>query len=134
MNKLLTLQYYFNTRPDPNFQFTKLTVILIILFFALSIGIKIYRKKYAKDPIVKKMIKRYPGRLLIFGTALLFLLVVREAGLPFLSMRIWWIALLVFVIYWMIRSMVNFRKEYKRRLGQAQKHSDKAKWLPKKKK
>ena len=133
MERLLTFQYYFTPRPDPDFQFTKITLILIALFFVAGIAVKIYRKKYAKDQIVKKMIKRYPGRLFMFGTTLLFLLLVREAGIPFVSMRIWWFVLTIYIIYWAVKIMINFKKEYIRRMKQAGRHAIRAKYLPKKK-
>ena len=133
MDRLLTLKYYFTTRPDPNFQFTKLTLFIIALFFLLSLAIKIYRKKYAKDVILKKMIKRYPGRLLTFGTFLLLLLFFREAGIPFLSMRILWVIWLLILIYWVVKTLINFKKEYRHRLSQAKHHAAKKKYMPKKK-
>ncbi len=134
MERLLTLQFYFTPRPDPNFQFTKITLVFIALFFVVGIVIRIYRKKYSKDQIVKKMIKRYPGRLFTFGTVLLFLLLVRESGIPFLSMRFWWFALLIFVIYWAVKILINFKKKYMRRMKQAGSHAVRAKYLPKRKK
>lgn len=134
MSRFLTLSYYISPRPDPDFQFTKLTLALIVCFFVLSIIIKIYRKKYAKDAIVKKMIKRYPGKLLLFATILIVLLLTREAGVPFLSMRLWWFLFLIVLIWWVLKIALNFKKEYKRRLKQVNKHAVKAKYLPKKKK
>lgn len=133
MDRLLTFQYYFTTRPDPNFQFTKLTLFVIALFFLLSLAIKIYRKKYAKDVILKKMIKRYPSRLLTFGTFLLLLLFFRETGIPFLSMRILWVIWLLILIYWIAKTLINFKKDYLRRLNQAKQHAAKKKYMPKKK-
>lgn len=134
MEQLLTLQYYLSTKPNPDFQFTKVTLVLIVLFFGIGIGIKIYRRKYAKDQIVKKMIKNYPGKLFMFGTILLFLLLVREAGVPIVSMRLWWFALFLYILYWSVKILLNFKKEYKKRSRQANKHSESAKYLPKKKK
>jgi len=134
MERLLTLQYYFTPRPDPDFQFTKITLVLIVLFFVAAVGIRYYRKKIAKDPIIKKMIKRYPGKLMTFGSLLLFLLLVREAGIPFVSMRILWFALLIYVVYWAVKTFLNFKKDYRQRTGQARRHAKKSKYLPKRKK
>lgn len=133
MERLLTFQYYFTPRPDPNFQFTKLTLLVIAIFFLLSFALKIYRKKYAKDPITKKIIKRYPGRLLTFGTVLLLLLSFREAGIPYLSMRIWWVIWLFVLIYWVIKLLINLKKEYRHRLNRAKQNAIKKKYMPKKK-
>lgn len=133
MDRLLTLKYYFATRPDPDFQFTKLTLAVIAFFFLLSLALKIYRKKYAKDVILKKMIKRYPSRLLAFGTALLLLLLFRETGIPFFSMRIWWVLWLLIFLYWVVRTLISFKKEYRRRFNQAKQKAIKTKYLPRKK-
>lgn len=133
MEQFLTLQYYFNPSPNPDFQFTKLTLLLVGLLFLTGIGIKIYRKKRAKDAIIKKMLKRYPGHLSTFGIVLLILLLFREAGFPFLSMRIWWIAFLIFIVYWALKTTLGFKKEYKKRLHKTQKNAQRAKYMPKRK-
>lgn len=133
MDKFLTLQYYFS-HPSADFQYTKLTVVLIVLLFLLGIALKIYRKKYVKEAILKKMLKRYPSRFFAFGTILLLLLLVREAGIPILSLRIWWFALLLYIIYWAVKVCLNFRKQYRYRLKQAKMFDSKSKYLPKKKK
>lgn len=133
MNRLLTLQYYFTSRPDPDFQFTKITVILIILFFATSIGLQIYRRKYLKDSIAKKIIKRYPSRLIAFGVILLGLLLSREAAIPYVSMRLWWFLLLIFIVYWTVKNALNFKSEYSKRLKKQHHNTAKSKYLPKKK-
>ncbi|MBN2096766.1 hypothetical protein JW752_05255 [Candidatus Peregrinibacteria bacterium] len=134
MERLLTLQYYFTPRPDPDFRFTKITLALIVLFFVAAVGVRYYRKKVAKDPIIKKMIKRYPGKLMTFGTLLLFLLLVREAGIPFVSMRFLWFALLLYVVCWAAKILLNFKKDYRRRIRQVHTHAERAKYLPKRKK
>ncbi len=134
MEKLLTLNYYLNTRPDPDFQHTKLTIIIIVLLFLLGFSIRIYRKKYAKDPVLKKLLKKYPSRFMGFGAVLLFLWLMREAGIPFVSMRLWWVILFIYVVYWAIKVGLNFRKDYYYRSKQADRNAVRKKYLPKKKK
>lgn len=134
MERLLTLQYYFTPRPDSNFQYTKLTLLLIALLLIFSLAIKVYRKKHVKEAILKKMLKKYPNRFFSFALILLFLLVVREAGIPFLSMRLWWFLLFGYIIYWCIKVALNFKKEYHKRLTQTHHNKNYKKWIPKKKK
>jgi ABC-type multidrug transport system fused ATPase/permease subunit len=134
MDRLLTLQYYFTPRPDPVFKYTTLTLLLIALLIFLGIAIRVYRKKYVKDPIVKKMIKRYPSRFYIFAFILLFLLWAREAGIPYLSMRIGWFILFAVILVWAVKIALNFKKEYHFRSKQAHKNAQKGKYLPRKKK
>jgi len=134
MDKFLTFKFYFTIRPDSDFQYTKLTLALTLLLFLISITIRIYKKKYAKDDILKKMLKRYPGRFFWFGLILLSLLLFREAGIPILSMRIWWVLLFIYMAYWIIKTCITFKKEYKFRSNQAYHHDAMSKYLPKKKK
>jgi len=134
MDKLLTLKYYFDTTPDNNFQFTKITLIIVLVFYFLSLVIRIYRRKYCKNEIVRKILKRYPGRLFTLGTILLFILLSRETGIPILSMRIWLFAFLLYVIIWAIMVCFTLKKEYHSRTRHIEHHDTKAKYLPKKKK
>lgn len=134
MERFLTLQYYFTPRPDPDFQFTKLVLAFIILFYLAAFAVWLYRKKYAKNPIIRKMIRHYPIRFLSFGSVLLFLLLSREVGLPFLSMRIWWFVLIIVFISWAAKIGLNFKKEYRSRLSKNEKKIKNSKYLPKKKK
>ena len=134
MDKLLTINYYLNTHPNPDFQYTKLTLLLIGLLLVLGIALKIYRIKFTKDAIVKKMIKSYPGKFFTFATILLLLLFVREAGIPFISMRLWWIILFIYIIYWTVKVSICFGKDYKKRTKQAHFFKNRKKYLPRKKK
>lgn len=134
MDKLLSLSYYLEARPNPDFQFTKLTFVLIALLLVLSFGLNFYRKKYVKEAVLKKLLRKYPSRFMYFALALLILLGFREAGLPYLSMRIWWVALFLYIIYWSVKVGVKFNKEYTERLSKASKKATINKYLPRKKK
>ena len=134
MSQFLTLSYYFSTRPDTDFHFTKLILAIVVLFYIVSIAIWIYRKKYAKDMILRKMLKKYPGNLFTIGSILLFLLLARETGIPIISMRIWLFALFIFVIIMAIKKAVTFKRDYRAR-SQKMEHNDiSTKYLPTKKK
>jgi preprotein translocase subunit SecG len=134
MERFLTLKYYFSPLPDPNFQFTKLTLAIGILMILGGLVAGYLRKKKLKDPIAKKILKPYPGKLLIYGLLLLFLLGVREQGIPYLSMRIWWFVLLGFFLYTFIRLPLTYRKNYGKRSQKMNQNAKKKKYLPKKKK
>lgn len=133
MEKFLTLSYYLSARPDPNFQFTKLTLVAVAILLAGAIAIKILRKKVVRDEVQKKLLKRFPGPLFGFATALLALLVFRETGIPLFSMRIWWIALLVYFAVWAVKALLAYRKEYSEKSAHAHKSADHSKYLPRKK-
>ncbi len=133
MERFLSLRYYFIPLPDPNFQFTKLTLLIGLLLLLSGFALGIYRKKYLKDEIARKILRIYPGRLRLYGFLILLLLVVREQGIPYLSMRIWWFVVLAFFLYTFVGLGLKYKKEYERRLGRAKKNKTKAKYLPKKK-
>jgi hypothetical protein len=133
MDKILSLQYFFTPRPDVNFQFTKLVFAVGLILLIAGILLGIYRKRYLKNEILRKLIKKYPGQLRTYGIFALILLLVRETGIPFLSMRIWWVILAAFFIYSLLKFLFAFRGEYKKRLRQAERQGLVNKYLPKKK-
>ena len=133
MDRFLSLKYYFTPLPDPNFQFTKLTLLIGLLLILGGIAFGIYRKKYLKDPIAKKILKIYPGRLKLYGFLVLVLLVFREQGIPYLSMRIWWFILLAFFLYTFLRLAFTYKKDYAKRQERMKKNVIRQKYLPKKK-
>lgn len=133
MDRFLNLRYYFAPLPDPNFQFTKLTLLIGALLILVGVAFGIYHKKYLKDPIAKKILKIYPGRLKLYGFLVLLLLVFREQGIPFLSMRLWWFVLLAFFLYTFLKLAFSYKREYAKRQERMKKNTSKQKYLPKKK-
>ena len=133
MDKFLSPIYYFSARPDPNFQFTKLTLLLVALLLVGAVAIRLWRKKWAKDDVLKGMLKRVPGHLMTFSMALLVLLLFRVGGIPLFSMRVWWVALGVIFLYWAGHFAIGFRKEYRERKERMGHHQAKSKYLPRKK-
>lgn len=133
MERFLSLRYYFIPLPDPNFQFTKLTLAIGLLLILLGALFGFYHKKYMKDPIAKKILKIYPGRLRLYGFLVLLLLIFREQGIPYLSMRLWWFVLLAFFLYTFLKLAFNYKKEYAKRQERVKKNAGKLKYLPKKK-
>ncbi|MBU0706188.1 hypothetical protein KJ657_04345 [Patescibacteria group bacterium] len=133
MDRFLHLKYYFIPLPDPNFQFTKLTILIGLLMILAGIALGIYRKKYLKDPIARKILKIYPGRLRLFGFLVLLLLIFREQGIPYLSMRLWWFVILIMFLYSFLKLAFSYKKEYSRRKERVKKNISRHKYLPKKK-
>jgi len=134
MDRFLTLQYYFTPRPEINFQYTKATLAVGLLLVIAGLALAIYRKKYLKDQIAKKMLRKQPGQLYKYGAIILSLLAIREANIPFLSMRIIWFIVLGFFLNSAIRFGLNFKKEHAKRSTHAKTQSIKNKYIPKKKK
>lgn len=134
MERLLSLSYFFTPRPSPDFPYTKLTLAVFALLFLGGIAIGIYRKKFLKDEIWKKILRRYPGILVNYAVTLLILLVIRETGMPYLSMRIWWALWFVALLYSIARFLLTCKKQYETRAEKLKINRSKDAYLPRKKK
>ena len=133
MDRFLTFKYYFAPLPDPGYQWTKATLALGLLLIILGFAAAYYRRRKLADPIAKKILKPYPGKLKTYGFLVLFLLLVREQGLPYLSMRIWWFVLLGFFLYSLIKLASTYHINYESRSRRINKNQKTSKYLPKKK-
>lgn len=134
MDRFLTLHYYFTPTPEINFQYTKVTLFVGIILILAGLALSIYRKKYLKDQVAKKMLRKKPGELYIYGIIILSLLAIREASIPFLSMRLFWFIALGFFLNSAIRFGLGFKKEHSKRINRAKKQNIHNKYIPKKKK
>jgi small-conductance mechanosensitive channel len=133
MSKYLNLKYFFEIRPDTSFQYSTWMLVLVGLLLAVAILVKVFRRKAVKDEILKKILKRIPGPLFGFAIALLVLLLFRLSGIPFFSMRIWWIVLALVFVVWVIRSIVRMGADYRNWASEAKKKETRSKFLPRKK-
>ncbi|MBN1258973.1 hypothetical protein JXA05_04430 [Candidatus Peregrinibacteria bacterium] len=134
MERFLTLSYYFNRLPDPDFQYTKVTLTIGVFLVLAGFALAFFRRKYLKNEIWKKVIRKYPSLLRTYGFLALLLLLFREAGIPYLSMRFLWALLLGFFLYHLFKFLLTFKKDYKKRLEQAARHSAHRQYLPRRKK
>lgn len=134
MNQFLDYKYYLHTHPNPDFRFTTITAGIILGLILLGIIWGYYRKKVMKDKVARKILRPYPGKLINYGLMFGVLLLVREAGIPYFSMRLWWVILIVIFLYQMIKLAVTYSSEYEKRTKQAPKGVPVDKYMPKKKK
>jgi amino acid transporter len=135
MDKLILLiGYLTTTRPDTNFEYTSLTLGVAGVLVAMAIVIRLWRKKFAKDEILRRVIKPYPTSLVVFAIALLLLLFFRVLGFPIFSMRLWWVALAVLFVIWAVKAAFGLSKEYQERKQRFGHHEAKSRYLPRKKK
>ncbi len=130
MERFLTFSYYFTSRPDPNFGYTKLVVGGIALLFAASLALRVYRKRVCQDEVKRKVLRRYPGMLQNYATILLALLLFRETGMPWLSMRFWWFLLAAFFLFHGLQFAFGFKKQLRERRAALREHDP---YLPRKK-
>ena len=134
MERFLNFGYYLSPIPDPNFQHTKLTLAVGLLLIIAAIALSIYRKKHLKNDVLRKMLRPYPGLLQTYGILILFLLLVRETGIPYLSMRLWWVVLALFFLYSLFKFILTFKSEYNKRSHRSERNANVNKYLPKRKK
>ncbi len=134
MNRFTYLSYYFAGRPDSNFQYTKATLAIGLILIIAGIALAYYREKKMSDKIARKILKAYPSILTKYGVAILFLLSVRELGIPYFSMRIWWFVLLALFIRSALKLAFGYKKEYAERRHKESRSKMKNKYLPSKKK
>ena len=134
MNQFFTLSYYFTPRPVSDFHFTKITLGICLALLILGIVFEVYRRRGMKDKVSRKILRPYPQKLIRYGLTALFLLAFREAGLPYLSMRIWWFVLAGFMIYSALKLIFTYKKQYRIRVVKLKVTGKEDKYLPKKKK
>jgi len=134
MNQLFTFSYWLNTIPGANFQFSKITLGVSVAILIAGGALWFYRKKMGKSRH-KKWVRTYSVRLINLGILALGLLFVREVGIPFLSMRLWWLVWLIFLFLFSFLALKSYRKVKNRPVVVKSKKTDpRAKYLPKKKK
>lgn len=134
MEQFLSLSYYFNTQPDPNFHFTKIIFGLALALIFIGFATEFYRKRKMQDKVARKILRPYPSKLIWYGLIALFLLAVREAGIAYLSMRIWWFVLAAFMLYSGLRLLITYQSQYEKRVKKLKIVGKDDKYLPKKKK
>ncbi|MFH0820733.1 MAG: hypothetical protein V1908_03080 [Candidatus Peregrinibacteria bacterium] len=122
MERFLTFSYYFTSRPDPNFGYTKFAAACILILLVASLALRVYRKRYCQDEIKRKLLRRYPGLLQNYATFLLALLLFRETGMPWFSMRFWWFLIAIFFLYHLFQFVFGFKKQYRERMVAQRKH------------
>lgn len=133
MGQFFTLNYWFNPTPGPNFKYWILMLVFAGALVLAASLIKAYRQK-TDDKILKKMMKKYPSRLLWFGITAALLTVVRLENIVLFSMRFWWIVYFALLIYTIVSNIKTFYREYPRKVKQSLSHQGKNKYLPGKKK
>ena len=131
MDRFLTLNYYFAIRPEVNFQFSKLFLFIAVFLFLSAFLIKFYRKKYEKDSIRKKIIKKYPDKILIFASIFTFLWLCREASIPLLSMRLFLFIWALSFFYVILKNLLSFKSNYNYRLKRKNENIKAKKWIKK---
>ncbi|MBI2464452.1 hypothetical protein HYV57_05850 [Candidatus Peregrinibacteria bacterium] len=129
MLKLLKPSYIFDLTPQADFRYAIAFAIFFALVFAGGWALKRYFK-YKKDPVLKKILKRFPFRfygLAITGEILLFL---RSQSIPLFSMRFFLLLLMAAIIVLIMRMAYLYKKIYPKEQSKHAAKLEKKKYLP----
>jgi len=132
LKPLVTLNYWFNVNP-PSFigpVFLILGILLIVIFVA-GIVVKWFTWKKRGNPPLHRVLSRL-GRAEI-AVALIggFLYFVSYEQTPVVSMRFWWLVLLVAAIVWKVFIILDILKRYPVEKKARLERLEREKYLPK---
>ena len=132
LKPLITLNYWFNTNP-PSFIGPVFLVlgILLIVVFVVGVVVKWYAWKKRGNPPLHRVLSRL-GRAEI-AVALIggFLYFVSYEQTPVVSMRFWWLVLLVAAIIWKVIFLLKILKRYPVEKKARLERLEREKYLPK---
>lgn len=127
MTNFLTLNYWFNLRPEPLMPFAqKGYIALIILLAVVALSIAIFNKKTG---IYRGFFKRLYNLALSNAVIGLILLFFNYETVPFLSARFWILFWIVIMFIWLICILKNLKNIPEQRRRQEEEKELK-KYLP----
>jgi len=113
-----------------------LSALLIIGSFVFS---TIYKRKKKNDFAFKRLFKKVPRVMLIFGILYALILIFRYENIPYFSMRLWLYITTIVFLYFVYRYIKKFKVDYPKekenvRLNTKKPKKSENKYLPHKKK
>lgn len=127
-----SLSNLFQTNPSTDFVLWQWTVGIGLGLLVVSGIFSLLRKTWS--PVIKKMTKGYAKTLRWIGFSMLILTGLRLQGIPYFSMRIWWIVLFIVILLYIIREIRHWSRDYSTRVEQKEKKTIEKKYVPGKKK
>ena len=129
---LLTLTYWLNPSPPPFATWSD--TLIFSLFILMTIGgmaVQVYRMRALSDRMMKRAADEVGTLLLITGIAGLIIHGMSYEQIPYLSMRIWYVAWAGWVAVWgqMVYKFIAI--EIPRIKNEKTERADFFKWLPK---
>lgn len=133
--KLLRPSYLFDPTPFYDFLYFWPLLILFIASFVGSFFIKDLLKKYSKHPKLNQQVLRHlPNNLRWLSSLGVIALFFRQQNIPYLSMRLWLVLILLTGLIYGVWLFLHHKKELPKLLSQKKNKVQKDKYLPKKKK
>ncbi len=124
IQKLIDIRYLLDPKPSYNFAFFVPTFVVMSIAFIVGI---VLATAYFRRYVWSEMIGQW---LRWFGFTGLILLFFRYEGIPFLSIRIYFIILTLGFFVWLIMILRNFRLIRESQIEKARRQESYDKYLP----
>lgn len=128
IEKLFKVSYLFDITPGSKFQYTIEAVIFFVLLLASGIVLRQYLRQ-RKDPSLKKVLKRYPGRLYAVSLIGLLIVILRTQGIPLFSMRFLFILDALIGLALIGKAWYLYKKVYPKEQAELQEKMEKKKYF-----
>ncbi len=130
MNNLLTLNYWFNLRPEP-WLLTSFRLLVAILGTMVILGFlaSLFVSKNKNDNLKKKFWNKVRNLCLLIGFAGLILVFARQEGFSFLSMPFLLLLLCLWAAFWAYRVFRYITRVMPERREEQKKKEEKEKYL-----
>jgi len=131
----LSLSFWFGIQP-PTFVswVSNFFVVAFLAMTVVGIGVKVYGAKSGMEKLMRRAVERVGSLFLTMGLLGLLWWAMTYEKVPMLSMRIWIIAWLALVGYWIWLIVKYVRVEIPAKHAMAKEREQYEKWLPKPKK
>lgn len=130
MNNLLTLNYWFNLRPEPWLLASfRLVVVAFGLMVMLGLLAGLFVKKNKEDNLKKKFWNKVQNMCLLVGLAGLGLVFARQEGFGFLGMPFLLLLVCAWAVFWAYRIFHYVAKIMPERREEQKKKEEREKYL-----
>lgn len=132
MFQLFDPRYLFDIYPSASFNYyLPLTIYFLFLLFTRFALKSYFRGK--KAPILKRLLRKLPGRLTYLSILGFILLLIRYQNIPILSMRFFLLLVLILSLVFVGKSLYIYYKIYPIEKKRFKTHQEKDKYIPGKK-
>lgn len=124
------------THPSTAFIYANEAFAGLIFLFIVSFAFEYFRRKCINESY-KRVLRGVPSTMRWVSFIMLIMTWTRIVGIPYISMRVWWFMLVLFIVYYLVRLWRNYRVfESKKHFfgSKVQTQDNLKKYLPTKKK
>ncbi|MBT4937194.1 hypothetical protein HON22_04730 [Candidatus Peregrinibacteria bacterium] len=132
-----TFSHLIQTHPSTDFTYAAYAFAFIMIMFLGSFILHFIRKKYIHNSSLKKVLRSTSSQMWWIALTALLMTWTRLEGIAYISMRIWWLVLVLIIIFLIARTWKKYiDMECKKKRFEVRniKGDTKKKYLPKLKK